>query len=809
MDGRPPDRPHPVDYAALAILSAGTLAFEILLLRVFSYSQWHHFASLAVALALMGFGASGATLVVLGERAKRWGGRLFSGAILLAAGGMLLVFLLNQRLSVRPLFVFWHWPELVRLLVLDFAAFVPFYGAGLAAGQVFVRWPEATRRLYAANMLGSGLGSVGAVLLLIWMPLEAGLLLIPALLLATSALHALAPIGRLDDSGRRKPRAPVIGWAALIGAVGLAGWMLLFPLPTLHVSDFKRLAYLLDLPDAQVVRRAHGLRATATEVRSKSIRIAPGLSLQWTRVVPAQDALALDADRVVPLPRLDDSSLDRVDYLRASLGAVPYALRSGGRVAVLGIGEGLGIFQARLGGASRVTWVEPNPLIRETFASRGLDRFADEIVSDETARFLKTDDRHFDLIVLDGVAGGGDALTEDPLLTRQTLAAAFDRIAPAGYLVIPIGLHHPPRAFPKLVRLIEAGLATSGVERPADHVLAMRELRMGLVCVGRNPISIEDQAAFRAFATEWGFDLAWMPRMSREEANQFHQLTAPLYFDTARAILVGDRAPPAENDYFNQTPATDARPYFWHTIRWRALPRMISDMGRQGLAYVDWGPLMLVVALVVAAALAVVLILAPLGRIPAGHAPLTRPRVLLYFSALGLGYLLLEMAAFQRCTVLLGHPIPAAAIVFSTFLVSSGLGSLQAPEAELTHPRIRPFGLVIAGWVLALVMAWSVLGRLLAMPEWVQVFILIASLAPLGWAMGQPFPWGLRQLDPLPRMIPWAWGINGFASVLAGPLAAIISVQMGQPVTWIAGAFCYLVAWRVASSWLRSTKGPS
>ena len=94
-------------------------------------------------------------------------------------------------------------------------------------------------------------------------------------------------------------------------------------------------------------------------------------------------------------------------------------------------------------------------------------------------------------------------------------------------------------------------------------------------------------------------------------------------------------------------------------------------------------------------------------------------------------------------------------------------------------------------------------------PVWVQVLILIASLAPLGWAMGQPFPWGLRQLDHLPRMVPWAWGINGFASVLAGPLAAILSVQWGQPVTWLAGAFCYFVAWRIAANWLKSTKGPS
>ena len=47
---------------AVALLSAAALSFEILLVRMFSIAQWHHFAYMIISLALLGYGASGTFL---------------------------------------------------------------------------------------------------------------------------------------------------------------------------------------------------------------------------------------------------------------------------------------------------------------------------------------------------------------------------------------------------------------------------------------------------------------------------------------------------------------------------------------------------------------------------------------------------------------------------------------------------------------------------------------------------------------------------------------------------------------------------
>lgn len=49
-------------HAGVALVSAAALLLQIVLTRIFSVVQWHHFAFMAVGLGLLGFGASGTAL---------------------------------------------------------------------------------------------------------------------------------------------------------------------------------------------------------------------------------------------------------------------------------------------------------------------------------------------------------------------------------------------------------------------------------------------------------------------------------------------------------------------------------------------------------------------------------------------------------------------------------------------------------------------------------------------------------------------------------------------------------------------------
>lgn len=786
-------RPSARHYLAVFLLSAATLAFEIVLLRVFGYSQWHHFASLAVSLALLGFGAAGTLLALLGARAVRAGDSLFAWSLVGAGGGVLLLFLLNQRVHVRPLFAVWDNRELFRLLVLNFAAFVPLFFAAIPIGQMFMRWPESTRRLYAANLLGAGVGAGGASLLLTWFFLPHCLFLISGLFLMSATLFA------------RIKRGHGI-WAGWTGAAGVLVLLVVavtpLSVPDLHISDFKRLAMLTDLPDAQVLERRPGLRGTATVVRSDSIRSAWGLSLQWQQPAPPVDMLVIDTDRAIPIPR-EDADIEDFAYLEATLGAAPYAIATTESIAVLGTSEAFGVMQA-LRHADHVAWVEQSPAIGDIMGARlqGRVNLAVMGARPDIAKRVKVG---YSLFVVDQALGSGDSLGEEPLLTAQGIATMLDRLRDEGMIAIPFHLENPPRHFQRLMATIRDGLRESGRTQPAQHVLAMRSLQDAMVIVTARPATAEQVEAWRKFADRWGFDLVWYPGMTEEEANRIHQLSEPVYYRIAAAALEGRGDLPPLAAMYEDSAATDLRPYFWYSMQWRMLPELSGQLGRQGLVYLDWGALMLAVSMLAAALLAVVLILLPLGKLPRAAGRATRPTIMLFFAGIGLGYLVLEMAAFQRAVLLLGEPVLAASLVFGTFLVGSGLGSLTAPSEPTAFSHRVIFraiggGLLIAALVLGPVGLWFWSATLVS-----RAAVVLVGVLPLAFALGRAMPWGLRQVAG-ERAIAWAWGINGFASVIAAPLASFLSAESGHPATLLAGVACYGVAAGAGWLWVRRAR---
>lgn len=780
-------RPGWADYLAVGLAAGTGLAYEILLLRVFSYSQWHHFASLAVSLALLGFGAAGTVLTLLGPRAVRWGDRLFVAGLLIAAFGMILAFLLPHAVTVRPLFAIWDWGELGKVALIDLASFLPFFGLALSLGQVFMRWPEHTPRLYAANLIGSGLGSFSAWPLLSVLFLETALITLVLLIFVVAGLLGAA---------RRSSR--FAGMLGLSGALAVTIWMSV-GLPALPLSDFKRLAYLLDLPDAEVIVATPDPRSKVTVVRSDSIRVAPGLSLRWTEPIPSMDALVLGADRAIPLPR-DKADLKQWEHRQAMLGRLPFLLRPEGRVGVLGTSAWLSPFQAS---NREVIWAEPHPAVIETIQQRGLLEGV-EAYSAGVRPFLESREQSFSLLVLETAAEEGDAATEDYSLTVEALARCIERLEPGGVLAIPLRLNQPPLHAPKLIAMAgEALRMTEG--DPGEQAAMLRSMQEGLLLLSNETWSETDLRTMREFAGNQGFDLVAMPGLEREEANRFHQLGEPVFYETAKALWRGEGEVPSAVAWRMIAPSTDAQPYFWRTMRWEHLPALMDQLGRPGLIWLDWALLALAAKLVLVAAAGVILILLPLGKLPRTQGRVTRWRVALYFIFLGLGFLLFEMAIFQRAVLYLDHPVLAASIVFGLFLIGSGLGSLTTPGSA-TGRTVGWIFLPVALFAsIAMLAYWSGGSLFWEWPEMVRALGVGLAAFPLAWAMGRPMPWGLRQLDKQREMIPWAWGVNGFASVMAGPLAALMAVHFNQSSVWLLAALCYGGATWLAWVWTRTS----
>src|ERR1043166_3635254 len=195
------------------------------------------------------------------------------------------------------------------------------------------------------------------------------------------------------------------------------------------------------------------------------------------------------------------------------------------------------------------------------------------------------------------------------------------------------------------------------------------------------------------FTSSRAFDLAFLPGMTREEVNRFNILDQPYFFDGAVALLGPERDQFLRDYKFDITPTTDDRPYFFDFFKWRALPEILQRRALGGAALLDWGYLVLAATLVQAAALAVVLILAPLlwlgGDRPGPAAVLARWRVVLYFLAIGFDFLFIEIASIQRFVLFLGHPVYAIPVVLCGFLFFAGLGSGVAPKLSAHLETLR------------------------------------------------------------------------------------------------------------------------
>ncbi|RTR01118.1 hypothetical protein [Halomonas nitroreducens] len=775
------DTPQRLDLVALAGVSAALLALEVLLLRLFAFSHWHHFAGLAVSLALLGLGAAGTTLALAGRSRASRGDGWFLVGLLVTAAGFLLLLALQSRIALRPLFAGWRPGELARLLLVDLVAFLPFYGAGLAIGQVFLRWPGHTRSLYAANLLGGGLGSLGAAALLRLIPVEAALGVVAALLFALGLLLA-------GVRGRR-------GMAAA-GLLGLAlSVVVSIRPPAPAVSDVKALSRLRELPGVETLAVRPGLSGRLTLLRADSLRFAPGLSLRWPDAVPSLDAAVLGSDRVVPLPRQWPA---RGEHMAASLAGLPLELRPEGPVLVLGSSA----WQTPVAAQGRaLTWVEPDGRLLDILRARGAPAVGLRLVEDGAWRQLASPaDGAYTLIAVDRAWEGGDAASEDYVLTDAGLALALERLAADGLLAVPLPLDYPPRHYPRLITTLERALQRQDVAVPGEHVAVLRGLQALLVLASPQPLDAQTIAALRRFAERWGFDMAWYPGMARAQANRLHRLDSPLFHDIAAAVFT-EHPLPVAGQRFHHAPATLERPYPWRSLAWTEAPGLVRELGGRGWSFLDWTLLLSVLTTLVVALLAFLLILAPLGRLPAIRPPFARLSVAGYFGALGLGYILVELVFFQRLILHLGEPVLAASLVFATFLVGSGLGSAMSPESATRGSRRRIYAAVAAGLVLALVPFTAVV--VLTAPALpLRALLLVGMMLPLAWAMGRPFPWALRQLAGQRRWIPWAWGINGFASVLGASLAPLISIHLGQATTLAVGTLCYLAAFAIAGRWL-------
>lgn len=809
-------------------LSFGLLAYEVVLLRILTYLQWYHFAYLVISLALLGFGASGTLLHVFRPFWRRHVDLVFASTLLLTGITMAA---LKPLLAVIPMDSFlavWQPWRLWGLALLCLMLFLPFFCGAFGLILVFSAAPGRIARYYSANLLGSGVGALAGLLLLyLWHPLD-----IPPLLAAGIGLLGLMQAGsawfreRSLCRGRRGAAYPALGLTGL-AAIVLLVWAAPFRTP---MSPYKALSRTRLMPETEVLLERAGPLGVLTIIQGPTLRSATGLSLSYQGEIRPQTAAYLDGNPLGSLPLLDDTSA--AAPLRHTSFALPYRVRSFGpgqrgptRVLVLNAGTGSEVHQALMEGSGAVTAV-----VRHKELLRALDYLTEaearlttvyrearvQVIVTEPRSFLHRDREWYEVVMIPPVGGvvsasaAIQAVYEDNLLTREGVAAMVRRLSPEGLLCVTTWLDSPPRRPLKLFGLLAAAM-------PGDHLAAIGSWNVFTAVLSQRPWTPDELERIRRFAVDEGFDLLYLPNgVGDEGAMTYHHLADTTLVPTLAALAQGISSRGAVPSPFHLAPPTDNRPFFHHFLTLRSLPIMRHTLGTAGVMLAEWGYVLLWITLCLLAAGGAGLILLPLWlsrRSAARDRPLRsagrrtrdKPPGLLYFGAIGCGFMFVEIMLIQKLVLVLGDPVFAAAAVITALLVFAGVGSM------LSGMWVRTAGKLVPGMaaviVLLLAALFIVVSRFAsgwaALAPGVRFAMVIGALAPLALAMGIFFPMGIRHLDDAGagHRIPWAWGVNGFASVVTTPLATIVALNLGFPIVGSLGAGCYLLAAVIAFRW--------
>jgi spermidine synthase len=754
--------------AGVALSSFSALLLELALTRLFSVVLFYHFAFLAISIALLGLGAGGVFAHLWKHSLNAWETRriaMASSTLMAIVIPLVLEIVLHVPVSLRL-----SAGNFLRLSMVYLCSALPFFLTGLQFSTIFARESSRISRIYGADLIGGAIACLAAVPLLNWI---GG----PNTILFAAFISAVVAV--LWSSNARSRRASEALAAVL-----------------LFLIAFNFSGGIADIVWAKGARR-------------KNVEFARWNAISRVEVDRDDNGgrvIVIDADANTyimnaDLARWKGSAWE--NNLMAAPPAVVNTLRPHGDYAIIGPGGGVDVLRAVASGSHSVTGVEINPIIANTIM-RG--RYADYAfhlyerpdvhlhVADGRS-FIRNSGDSFDVVQMTLVdtwastAAGAFALSENNLYTTQAFREYFEHLRPDGIIAVTRWEFREPREALRVVSVATQALHQLGVADVAKHFIVVSDGELDedgipvAVLAKKSPFTAGEEEAVRQHLHDYE-DLRLLYSSSEAKSNAFTRL---IQSNNPEAFT-------RTYDY-NVTPVTDNAPFFFFTLK----PGRLLHLNSTSSA-MDWkvnlGVAVLGMLLIISVLAVLAFLVLPLAvRERAAHPP----GALMYFVAVGLGYILVEISLIQRFVLFLGHPTYALTVVVFLMLLSSGVGSLASRRWIADQRRIwLPLCVIILALLTYTGVLPTLLDRLVGAPFPAKLIISATVLVPLGFAMGTPFPTGLRGLAGTGRRnensIEWAWAMNAASSVLGSVLAIVVAIQFGLNATLACGAAAYFLA---------------
>jgi spermidine synthase len=765
-------------YFSVSLLSAAIIAFQLSLIQILSIVQWHHFAYMVISVAMLGFGAAGTVLSLAKKFFVDRAETILPGLMTLSGLAMALSVSIAQAEALRfdSYLLFADYSHIWKLITTYFLFLIPFFLGALAIGIIFIKYVDKIGVLYFANMLGSGLGGLAAVFLM-W-------IFFPQKLPAVIAVIAFAAGVIIVPKEQRN----VFTFIVMV-TVAVLVFMYITP-AKLQLSEYKSLSKTLNLPDSKIILKESSPYGLIEIVSTPYLRYAPGLSIKYPGVVSVENAAFNNGDWIGPLLSNENDSLHYLLFTTENLG---YVTADRNNVLVLGAGTGRQVRTAILNDAEIITSVEQNKALANLLEGK-LASKVDFILNDESVRlqnisprtFLLSTQQKFDLISLPmidafGGSSGMYALQEQYLLTVESFNEMLAALNRNGVVSVSTYIDYPYRNPIKIIATFAEVFEKRKIDNPDEYIAAIKNWNTITFLVKKDPLTVSEIDSIRNFCGRMNFDPVLLPDISDAERERFNKLQdTSIYSMFDRILQSKEEREKLYDEYpFNIKPATDNQPYFSQFLQWSTIPLLADLFGNQSVPFFEVGYLLMYLTFIQITILAIILIIVPLFRF--GFKGGGKLKTLLYFSGLGIGYMLIEIILIQRFTLYFGNVIYAAALVVCLMLVSSGFGSLVSQK--ITPKPYRIFlivSFIIISFIIYALFLSGWLRTTIGFSLTAKIILSFIWIAPPAFFMGMPFPLGLKMLSfSNESQIPWAWGINGVFSVVSAVLATIIAVELG------------------------------
>jgi hypothetical protein len=785
---------------AIFLVSLSTLAFEVLLTRVFSIGQWNHLSFMVISIALFGFAASGTFLSILDNRKKGWIMQLSAGSplaviVALYSFATLLSFFVLIKI---PLDYFRLPLEPVQSLYL-FSAYLflalPFFFAGLLISLAYAAIPYKAGFVYFFSMAGSALGAVTPACLLPYFG-EERLIVFCAL---TPIFFVLCMVLRVENlAGLEVKTRSLIRIVLLLFSLAIIVTAVLLvtangsSIIRVQPSPYKAISQLLQYPNTRIDKETTTIRGRTAQLKTPYIRFAPGLSLKFTDDLPKQQAVFRDGDDQFVLYDLDAENGARFASFTLSFSGY-HVSQNPESVLVIENGGGLAIACAIASGAGDVEIAVQNPQLAGIIAGH----YRLPVKNRNPRSYLAQTAKKFDIIHVEDWGTsipGTDALTQQHLFTTNALAQYLSRLKPGGLVIISRRLLLPPANSIRLWASSYEALKMRGIKYPVMHLAMLRNWDTFTLIISSKPFgSIEK---LKRFALDRNFDFVFAGGLDPKLVNRFNIFDRPYHFREIKQLTESYQAE-AQRRYYDRylldiSPQNDNRPYPGRFLRMGNLMSIYKSMGSRIYAMQMSGEIVVWVVFFEAIAISGLLLFVTQAYILKGSG---KPAVsqIIFFIGIGSGFMFVELFFIKRLVLIFGNPVISLTVVLCAILVFSSLGGLWTQARSRTALRLALI-LLIATLVLITVGVEWLIERVLVLSSFWQYVLAVLLLAPCGFLMGLPFPIGIHFLLKNPVQRSYGWSVNGCASVLASIGSVQIALTLGLPFIMGFAVLSYVIA---------------